>query len=310
MKYVKISFLLVLGLLAAKEARLQDSNVIYRTNDNGSNWNPVTEGLPAGVLINEFLPFQGKIIAATNDHGLFVSKEGTKWEPIGQNLPKKIKALARNGNTLIAGLWKSGIMVSFDGGETWQNRNFGLYDLGLEVMAITSLDKLVYVGTADGVFVSWNNGQVWMNVLEDVQVNDLEVKGSSIYAASPIGVFRSDDHGKTWNNILEGVEVSSVHCVDHSLYALSYREGILRKSEEGNSWERFSDGLPDKGRSSFALSAAGNTLWLGHRGNIYRLKAGEKTWKKLPMPWEENIAVFQIFPFGASGILVALGGGC
>ncbi len=300
--------MLALGVLFSTEAKLQDGFGFFYSKDNGQSWNTNTQGLPEGIPVNEFLSFQNKTIAATNGKGLYITADGKNWQPIGEKLPGNVRALGSNGNTLFAAPWMAGIQVSFDQGKTWQERNFGLFDL--EVLSITTYDKLVFAGTGSGLFVSWNDGSTWMKVLSDVQINDLVVHGSSIYAASPIGVFESNDGGKNWNNIMEGFEVRSLHSVKNRLYALTFRDGIQRKNIGDPSWESLNGGLPEQGHNSFALSVIGEHLWVGCKGNIYRLKAGASFWEKLHLPWGDGVPVSRIFETFTDTILVVLNGLC
>ncbi|PHN08519.1 sialidase family protein [Flavilitoribacter nigricans] len=308
MKVVSAFFFLILGMSLTNGAWAQQAGFLYHSKDQGANWSTATAGLPANVLVNDLLTFDGKILAATNENGLFESTNGLDWKPIGKNLPPKLKAIARNGNTLLAAPWRAGILVSLDQGKTWRERNLGLFDL--EVNSIITYDQLVFIGTGTGIYTSWNNGQTWMKVKSGIQADELIVQGSSLYAATPIGVFESTDRGKTWNHILEGVEVHTVRKVNNTLYVLTMRDGLLKKGPQDKTWSNGSAGLPEIGQHSFALSSSGNTLWIGYKGSIYQLKPTDKTWKKVTVPWGDGVPVMRIFPDGPGGMLVALNGRC
>lgn len=309
MKYLKTTFLLILGLLLAREAQLQETGFIYQSNDNGANWSLVTGGVPSDAIINDVIRDRERILAATNDHGLFASDDGLNWEPIGKNLPAKLKALTSNGNTLYAAPWKAGIMVSTDGGRKWQERNLGLFDR--EVLSLATCDNLVFAGTSGGVYVTWNDGATWMKVMADVQINDLAVVGSSVYAASPIGVFMSGDHGKTWKNILPKQEVWTLNSFKDEVYAKTVHRGILSIKNEATTWTSHNNGLPDGGRTSFGMIASdGKSRWVSDRGNLYRMRSGMEVWEPVAAPWDDRIGVSRIFSLGQGVILVIMNGLC
>jgi hypothetical protein len=70
-------------------------------------------------------------------------------------------------STLFAGTAEDGILVSLDGGSSWQAWNFGLLDMNILCLAISpgfSQDETLFAGTTTGLFMSTNGGRAWREV--------------------------------------------------------------------------------------------------------------------------------------------------
>jgi photosystem II stability/assembly factor-like uncharacterized protein len=157
------------------------------------------------------------ILAATNA-GLYRTYDPAQgWEKLsyGQGMDPRttaISVVAQNPKTIYVGTAQSGLLVSRDAGETWQQVR------GVPTQApISSVEQdpkrsaYVYVGTKQSLYVSHDGGERWMrrggnlpygdyasilinpNNPEEIIVGNAWENGG--------GVYRSTDAGISWNRI-------------------------------------------------------------------------------------------------------------
>ena len=157
------------------------------------------------------------ILAATNA-GLFRTYDPAKgWEKIsyGPGMDPRTTAIsivAQNPKTLYIGTATSGVLVSRDGGETWEQVR------GVPAQApISAIEQdpkrsaYVYVGTKQSLYVSHDGGERWMRRggnlpygdYASILINPLNPDELIVGNAweNGGGVFRSIDAGITWNRI-------------------------------------------------------------------------------------------------------------
>jgi photosystem II stability/assembly factor-like uncharacterized protein len=157
------------------------------------------------------------ILAATNA-GLYRTYDPTQgWEKIsyGPGMDPRtttISVSSQNPKTIYVGTANSGVLVSRDGGETWQQVS------GVPTQApISSIEQdpkrsaYVYVGTKQSLYVSHDGGERWMrrggnlpygdyaSILINPDAPDEIIVGNAWENGG--GVFRSTDAGITWNRI-------------------------------------------------------------------------------------------------------------
>jgi photosystem II stability/assembly factor-like uncharacterized protein len=157
------------------------------------------------------------IFAATNA-GLYRTYDPAQgWEKInyGPGIDPRtttISVSSQNPKTVYVGTANSGVLVSRDGGETWQQVR------GVPAQApISSIEQdpkrsaYVYVGTKQSLYVSHDGGERWMrrggnlpygdyaSILINPNSTDEIIVGNAWENGG--GVFRSTDAGITWNRI-------------------------------------------------------------------------------------------------------------
>lgn len=123
------------SIYAAGEKIFAGGYKIYSSTDNGSNWIERQLPYPGGDTWN-FYYHNGILYAC--DSGLYEStdfgntwhlKYGVTYDSLGNAIDSKIfKDLTEYQNTLIASVAFNSIMISNDGGTTWQSFNEGLFN--------------------------------------------------------------------------------------------------------------------------------------------------------------------------------------
>lgn len=78
---------------------------MYRTNDYGSTWTPIANGIPSGSFVNVVRedPVRRGLLYAGTERGAYVSfDDGASWQPLQLNLPvTSIRDIAVHGNDMV-----------------------------------------------------------------------------------------------------------------------------------------------------------------------------------------------------------------
>jgi photosystem II stability/assembly factor-like uncharacterized protein len=191
--------------------------------------------------VNAMVSFTGKsgyqVLAATNA-GLFRSPDPSLgWDRLsyGEGIDKRttcISVNAQNSSLIFVGTATSGVLVSRDAGETWQQLNDGIPP-GSPVNVIAqdpTRSSYVYAGTKQAFYVSHNGGEHWARRGGNLPFGDFtsilinprnpdEVFTGNAYQTAEVGggVFRSNDAGSTWVRI----DTREQHLPSQRIWALA-----------------------------------------------------------------------------------------
>ena len=188
--------------------------ILFRSVDNGNNWEESNQGLQNRWVQNMAFNSQGQLFAATNDFGIFTSTDnGDTWTQSGlENIG--VSFLAVNGNDeIFAANNGAGILMSSDHGKTWSPRNSGLANAGVLCLAGNANGDIFTGINGSGALRISNHGDSWEPINTGLR-NELHIRAfafdgnGNIFAgadniSSTGGIFRSTDNGDNWNR-LEG----------------------------------------------------------------------------------------------------------
>ena len=197
-----------------------DTNVIYvgtgnglfRSRDGGKTWKTLHEGLrDENVRALVLSPSSPNMIYAGTSKGIFLSEdEGDHWsewfeESSGlSNMDIRDLAIHPEKPELLFAATPGGLFVSQDEGDTWELAE-NLAPQGQDVRFIRFSSKVhsIYIGTADGIFKSTDNGEHWNKKWEDalpspLSLLSLDTDPEFIYAGTSKGLFKSYNRGITW----------------------------------------------------------------------------------------------------------------
>ena len=228
---------------------------IYRSTDNGSNWEMAAT--PQGIY-NSYVLCVARIgtslFAGTDGFGIYKSTDnGSNWTSlIPITVPLTVKGIANIGNNIFAATI-TGALLSTDDGANWTAINNGLTNSYMTSLAV--LGTNLFAGTVAGVFMTADNGTTWIPVnagMTAVPVQSLAVIGSNIFAGSydfnsgGSGVYFSSDNGTSWTKVVNGLTspmVSSLTSSGSNLFAGTLEGGVFKSSDNGLNWTATNNGI-------------------------------------------------------------------
>jgi photosystem II stability/assembly factor-like uncharacterized protein len=252
------------GALYAAAASEWHGAGVWRSSDLGHTWELSSEGLGYGdngmklSKVSGLTPAHGRLLAGAEAAGIFASADGGRsWELLstldGQpgrgdwNDPSKqppghlglpaILPHPDEAERFWAVIQGYGIFETTDGGTSWTPRNEGLRaDWPLDDPRIGYCVHKLVMSPADH---------------------------SRLYQQNHCGMHRSDDMGMSWTEITEGLPsdfgfAAAAHPHDRDTFYVipldaghgrcmpEGRAAVWRTRDAGASWERLSDGLPQR----------------------------------------------------------------
>lgn len=190
---------------------------IYRSLDASSKWTKI-QGIPYTSRRTHVIyqhPTRPEMIFAGTTEGLWISTDHGKpesWRLVTsqQLVINAVVVHPDRPERVFLGTEDNGILVSIDGGETYQPSNAGFINRQVRaVLADRSQHGRIYAGVIfdssnGGLFISEDGGMTWRQSMNGMGVRDVysihqdENSPATIYAGTNHGLFRSDDHGQNW----------------------------------------------------------------------------------------------------------------
>lgn len=190
---------------------------IYRSLDASAKWTKI-QGIPYTSRRTHVIyqhPSRPEMIFAGTTEGLWVSTDHGKpesWRLVtSQRLVINTVAVhPERPERVFLGTEDNGILVSVDGGETYEPSNAGFINRQVRAVLADRKEKnRVYAGVLfdssnGGLFISEDGGLTWRQSMNGMGVRDVyslhqsESRPETIYAGTNHGLFRSDDHGLNW----------------------------------------------------------------------------------------------------------------
>src|SRR6266498_3087728 len=294
---------------------------VYRSVDAGASWRAAKAGLPAfriqTIAIDPATPTTLYAGTLTPDGvasvGIFKSTDGAaSWTAINEGLidpltgisPLDVWSLAidpKNPKTILAGSRFSEIFKSVDGGQTWQSKTLGGFNVALETSAFQfdpSNSSRVLAATTQGLVRSTDGGESWStygNVNDSFYtlVTDPS-SATTLYAGnvSGSGIFKSTDSGAHWTTINKGLPsnqgatgalplvlgfgVDPAHPA--TVYAGTYGNGLYRSTDGGSNWSSVNTGMRTAYVTAFAFGPSSTLSAATIGGGVYRSADGGGTW--------------------------------
>ncbi|MFV2032865.1 MAG: WD40/YVTN/BNR-like repeat-containing protein [Gammaproteobacteria bacterium] len=213
-----------------------------------------------------FLGTRYKGILKTTDKG---SSWTNPWQADkGWISSLKVSPGFRDDRTVAGAVRKKGFYLSTDAGENWFPGNEGLSSLVLEYNYLGTsviefspeyaVDNRIYFGTADGLYLTLNQGQSWkkLNIpgkgqktlIKAIGISpDFATDGTILVSIKGRGLFRSTDKGDSFteiapdlilaNELFKLIRFSPTYANDQTIFAASPEEAYASYNE-GASWIR------------------------------------------------------------------------
>lgn len=241
---------------------------IYRSDDAGESWRPLTPGLNRRNLVIDNLVFD-----------------------------------PRDPDVLYAATWESNSSNGFlfrtrDGGSTWREIDLGNFGSSIRAMAIAPTDPTVMaLGITEGVLLSEDSGETWQRIsrgyrslhnVESLAFDPLD--SQTLFVGTWRLGWKTENRGKKWVNMHEGMVFDSdmfslvVSPDDPKTLFASACTGVYKSVDGGGKWAKLINGLPREAKRTRALEldpADSKTLLAGTTAGLYRTRDGGKRFERL-----------------------------
>lgn len=249
-----------IGLFAQSDSAFAENAVgrIFVSKDLGENWSRSDNGFPSEAVVNALALADNIVIAATEEHGIYISTDGLKsWSaPKGILKNEKVNAVTYHHGLVFAGTYRNGIFISNDNGRSWKPANNGL--TVESIRCFHSAGNILLAGADQGVYRSDDNGNTWKLVSRGNQINSFTSKGSVLFAATSHGILRSEN-GTDWISVWDRATVISIAQNDHEMIAMSDGPVYLAAGTEGKYWIRLHQFFD---RYTFRLTPSSDRLFI------------------------------------------------
>jgi len=229
-----------------------------------------------------------------------------------------VQSLASNGKVIVAGVQAGAVLVSADGGQTWQRKPVGNASMvGLTTCpdgSILGIDFYRKVWSSDA------NGDNWTAVEMDKPKVPLAVScdqnGRWWVAGTRSQIAMSADKGATWrlSDLGEDAQITSIQILDAQVGIATAEFGMVFATDDGGlTWNRRPD-MPDEFYPYDAMYLSPDEGYVsGLAGQMLHTTDGGQTWER-----QDNATgapLYRLFqhqgkPFGvgAEGIVAELDG--
>lgn len=183
----------------------------------------------------------------------------------------------------------SGLELSLDGGETWQDayHSLGIDDplgtLAVDTAPLGDSQIQVFAGLSGGILLaSWTQG-----------FEEFPWQTAQVPSPPPV---------------ITDFAISPDFVADGLILAATLEDGVLRSNNHGKSWTGWSFNLLDRTVLCLAISphfVDDNTVFAGTESGLFRSKNGGKSWIEIPLPTDHDpILSIALSPdFGMDGCL-------
>jgi len=259
------------------------SGGLWRSNDNGASWEPLTDNLPS-------IGVSGMAINPTNSNEIYIA----------------------TGDGNASDTYSIGVLKTSDAGVTWETTGLShnvSSNIACSKILMHPTDPLkLWAATTDGVYTTSDGGDTWI-LAQTGNVRDLEINSANpdIIYASGKRFYRSVDGGLSFSTITSGVPspfsvnrlaIAVTAANPDYVYMVAGKEtdsglqGVYRSTDGGLSFELRSDspnlltwsegGEGEGGQSWYDLAIAvspvnQNLVFVGGI-NVWRSANGGSTW--------------------------------
>jgi len=221
---------------------------VFASSDGGTTWSQRNGGLGTRdvFVLRQIGP--GRVLAGTNS-GLFLLDARNQWTPIGQIVSETQKTVP------IKGTRKTRTVTAVE-----------KTDLKGRVYDIAIADGRMYASTALGMLSSDDEGRTWrvLPVHADAEIVSIHASSQIVVAAASRKLLASVDKGQTWYEAKLPSYITKLNTVTvdskTSTIWIATREGALRSTDGGDTWEHVLAGLPHNHLLSIVYDSDGQRL--------------------------------------------------
>ncbi len=258
----------------------------YITTDNGEYWwahvNGLNDGTVKALSTSESYYY---IYAATTDGIYKCPVPIAEWSKVGESVEMSLgftnDVFDYNGTLYAASDW---------GVYKMNNAPFNTWNaIGIPNSDVVDLDfraDTLFAATHyHGIYISDDNAATWHLNVDRVYLDvpngivaDMALTDTSIYVATSYGLLRRNPSDYHWTLKLYGDNVWSVAAEGNIVYASIQQQGIKISQDGGNTWEDFSNGLPEYSYVNKILITSQNLFASVLNNGIYRYDTDSSKW--------------------------------
>ena len=218
---------------------------------------PDTTGFGVHVLAIARAPDKA-IWVGSYGQGVFVLRPGAaSWEQLRHASDSAVHSISWDfvhafgfgpAGEIWYGTVGNGWGLSTDGGKTWTNWEFKQLGPEWQYVApngIVTRGDTVYIGTADGIKLSWDRGATWAEITDSAGATTAQ---------------------RVWGRIRNQYVLALAAGRDGALWAAHLR-GLARSRDGGRTWSEF----PAPARVRALAPDSGGIVWVGTERGLYRL---------------------------------------
>lgn len=274
---------------------------LYVTNDGGTNWYDLTNGLGISQIyrIGTSATIANNIICGLQDNGSKELYSGTWSDQTGGDGMECIIDYT-NANIMYATYFQGQISKTIDGGANWniivQNNGTGVDEPGEWVTPYImhpTNNNILLVGKSQ-VYQTTNGGSTWaqLGTISGLSGNIVSMAyapstPNTIYVASAYEIFKTTNGGGTWSLIRTSAERityisvsatnSQVLWITNSGYAAG--DKVWTSSNGGSTWSNYSGTLPNIPVNCIVYENGSNSgLYIGTDLGVYYRDALMSDW--------------------------------
>lgn len=263
---------------------------LYKSEDCGESWTQILSVPFTRKTNNKIIGMGGKdrygnrtIYFGTHQNGMYKSTDsGRSFVNVGLTDAGLIADVNVKGDRVIAATNDKGIMVSYDGGESWEEKNNGIETRKATTIAVNPSDDTNWFTLVDNKFyVSEDGGETWEN--REIDISNLYGSSTSyvrlafsapredgsahLYmslANTQYCLIVSDDNGKTWKRPTHHTELAfmkdnwgwfsepfAVHPTDPDTLWVPFDDEIYKSTDGGQNFYPSSSGYSGIRASAF-----------------------------------------------------------
>lgn len=281
-------------------------NILLKSTDNGLSW--TTQTLSASISGSmrdiRFISNSKGFITVSNSGShmvLMTENGGTTWQIAWSGssyFPNKIDFFDDIYGMISCGrnMYESGILLTTDGGETWNEAEIGQFSWNNErAILMTDFDEAIMAGHLGLIFRTTNFGENWQLVTNREFMGDIfslqftdENIGYALASNYTGGLaahdlLKTENGGLTWETIAwnETYSEAAIHFIDNQIgfYAVrNFGLNIYKTNNGGEDWEEVESGTWDF--NPMCIKFYNESLgFICGTNDIIRTQDGGSTWE-------------------------------